>query len=107
MSPYITNPKREGLDKILDKLQREINSRKKRINEKTAVNMGGSETDIDGEINYIITRIIDRTYSAEQRYASFNRAIGVLECVKQEYLRRVVALYENKKCEESGDVYGQ
>ena len=32
--------------------------------------------------------------------------LGVLECVKLELYRRVAAPYEDKKCQENGDVYG-
>jgi len=31
--------------------------------------------------------------------------MGVLECIKQEFYRRAVAPYEDKKKEENGDVY--
>jgi hypothetical protein len=31
--------------------------------------------------------------------------MGVLECVKQEYYRRVASLYEDQAKERNGDVY--
>ena len=65
-----------------------------------------------GELNYVLTRVVDRYLSARAaaegrtRYAHLNEAIGVLECAKLELYRRVAAPYEDEKCSESGDVYG-
>jgi hypothetical protein len=57
-----------------------------------------------GELNYIITKIL-LAQVKEPSYAKYNELIGVLECVKQEFYRRVVVLYEDKKKEENGDVF--
>jgi hypothetical protein len=57
---------------------------------------------IDGHLNYIVTRIIKEVYPL--RYYHINRAMGVLECVKQEFYRRVAAPYEDTKIEQNGDV---
>ena len=57
---------------------------------------------IDGELNYIITRILKEAYPL--RYFSLNRAVGVLECCKLEFYRRVAAPYEDTKIEQNGDV---
>lgn len=60
-----------------------------------------------GELNYVITRICDMFLRASQKkYSNHNEIVGVLECVKQEYLRRIVAVYEDAKLKENGDVYG-
>jgi len=61
-----------------------------------------------GTLNYIITRLCDywcRDWEGEANYEKYNTVIGVLECVKQELYRRQIAPYEDKKCEENGDVY--
>ena len=58
--------------------------------------------EVDGEINYIVTKILKEIYPL--RYYHINKAIGVLECIKQEYYRRVAAPYEDTKIIESGDV---
>ena len=58
----------------------------------------------DGEINYIITSIISRLYPPTT-YSTLNSAIGVLECIKQEYYRRIVSKYEDKAIERNGDIY--
>lgn len=57
---------------------------------------------IDGELNYIITRILKESYPL--RYFNLNRAVGVLECCKIEFYRRVAAPYEDTKIKENGDV---
>jgi hypothetical protein len=59
-----------------------------------------------GELNYLLTRAACQY--AEGRglsYQTINDVIGALECAKQEFLRRVVGPYEDKKIEENGDVY--
>ncbi len=57
---------------------------------------------IDGDRNYIITRILKEAYPL--RYFNINRAIGVLEACKLEYYRRVAAPYEDTKITQNGDV---
>ena len=57
---------------------------------------------IDGELNYIITRILKESYPL--RYFNLNRAMGVLECAKLEFYRRVAAPYEDIKIKENSDV---
>ena len=60
-----------------------------------------------GELNYALTRLVDDFLSrkGELRYAHLNEAMGALECAKLEVYRRLAAPYEDKKKEESGDVY--
>ena len=58
--------------------------------------------EVDGELNYVVTKILKQIYPL--RYFHINRAIGVLECVKLEFYRRVAAPYEDKKMKESEDV---
>ena len=38
-------------------------------------------------------------------YENLNGIIGVLESAKMELYRRVVSIYEDKKCKENSDVY--
>jgi ribosomal protein S3AE len=58
--------------------------------------------EIDGEFNYIVTKMLKEIYPL--RYFHINKAVGVLECIKLEYYRRVAAPYEDSKIKESGDV---
>jgi hypothetical protein len=57
---------------------------------------------VDGELNYVFTKLLKEIYPL--RYFHINKAIGVLECAKLEYYRRVAAPYEDKKIQETGDV---
>lgn len=60
-----------------------------------------------GELNYVITSLIVETLRNLDAggYRVYNEIIGVLECVKQEYYRRIVAPYENEKWANSKDVF--
>ena len=58
--------------------------------------------EVDGDLNYVVTSIFKKLYTP--KYFNYNRAIGVLEAIKQEFYRRVVAPYEDIKIEENGDV---
>jgi len=57
-----------------------------------------------GELNYIITQI-SLAFLQNVSYTELNEVVGILECVKQEFYRRVVAEYEDEKIQENGDVY--
>lgn len=52
---------------------------------------------VDGHLNYVVTRIVKEVYPL--RYFHINRAVGVLECIKHEFYRRVAAPYEDTKIE--------
>ena len=86
--PYIKMEDRKKYEEVLEKL---IDLLKSQPIER-----------IDGELNYVITRILKESYPL--RYFNLNRAMGVLECAKLEFYRRVVAPYEDIKIKESGDV---
>ena len=82
--PYIKQERRELFDPLLEPIIYQVES--------------------DGEVNYCITKIIDRVFSAKD-YESFERAIGVLTCILLEYYRRRLVPFEDAKCAERGDVY--
>ncbi len=56
----------------------------------------------DGVLNYVLTRMLKSVYPS--RYFHFNRALGVLTAVTQEYYRVVVGPYEDGKIHEHGHV---
>ena len=59
-----------------------------------------------GELNYVITSMILKYLQMYNiSYGELNEMIGLLEAVKLEIYRRMVAPYEDKKCEENGDVF--
>ena len=86
--PYIKTGKRKKYEKLLEPLVMIL---------KTL-----PPEEIDGELNYVVTKILKEIYPL--RYFHINKAVGVLECIKLEYYRRVAASYEDKKIEEAGDV---
>lgn len=86
--PYIKPESRVKYEKVLDELIGILKSL--------------PADEVDGELNYVVTKILKQIYPV--RYFQINKAIGVLECVKLEFYRRVAAPYEDKKIKESGDV---
>lgn len=58
-----------------------------------------------GELNFVISRLIDWYVPINKNYDKINEVIGVLECAKLELYRRIAAPYEDRKCQENGDVY--
>ncbi len=60
-----------------------------------------------GELNYVVTRILSGYLKkfGEVNYAVFNEVMGVIGCVGQEFYRRMIATYEDKKKKENGDVF--
>lgn len=60
----------------------------------------------EGELNYTITRTLDRWLSEfGVNYSNINAAVGVLECAKLELYRRIAAPYEDVKQGMHGDAY--
>jgi len=86
--PYIKPEKREKYKRALEELIGILKSL--------------PAEEVDGELNYVVTKILKEVYPL--RYFHINKAMGVLECVKQEFYRRVAAPYEDMKMKESGDV---
>ena len=86
--PYIKQEKRPLYKKEIEGLVRKLEAQ--------------PLTEQDGDLNYIVTSIMKTLY--KPRYFNYNRALGVLEAIKQEYYRRVVAPYEDEKIRENGDV---
>jgi hypothetical protein len=86
--PYIKTEKRVKYDKALHELVGILKSL--------------PPEEVDGELNYVVTKILKGVYPL--KYYHLNKAIGVLECIKLEFYRRVAAPYEDVKIKESGDV---
>lgn len=64
-----------------------------------------------GELNYLLTRTIRKYLDNLEakdggvRYQHLNDVLGALEGAKQEFYRRVVVPYEDRKAMKNGDVY--
>jgi len=85
--PYIAQQVRVEIDPYLDDL---------------IVNLD-NQPGKDGAVSYAITRIIDKLYKG--RYPALSQGVGVLECTKQEFIRRRLNPYEDTKKEQYGDAY--
>ena len=83
--PYILQVKRKFIDKLVRKLYCEIQT--------------------SGDLNYTITKLIDYYIGQKPSYDKLNEVLGVLSAVDFELKRRVVAPYEDRKCNKNGDVY--
>lgn len=61
-----------------------------------------------GELNYLLSQIINAYMRDKGKsYQTMNDIIGVLEALKMEFYRRIVADYEDMKMAENGDVFSQ
>lgn len=60
-----------------------------------------------GELNFQITRLVDRYIleSGGSSYAKINEVVGVLDCAKLEFYRRIATIYEDGKLAQNGDAY--
>lgn len=60
----------------------------------------------EGDLNYRIHELIEIYLNGQKKlgYAQYNTVVGVLECVKQEFYRRAVSTYEDRKLVENGDI---
>ena len=62
------------------------------------------QLETDGEVNYVISKIIDHCYN-KKSYSKYNSAMGVLTCVILEYYRRRICEFENEKIIKNGDIF--
>jgi hypothetical protein len=97
--PYITQESRKIIDEKLEPILKYFSQ-------------AGDIVTYDGEMNYTITRLLLSFYggkgvlnSGNRGYQAYNRAMGVMECAKQEFYRRVIAPHETRKSKENGDVF--
>ena len=90
--PYIDCEKRDALEQAIEVLSEQLST----------VNLD----DLEGVLNYTITTLLcnaAKPYGG-WRYRFINRAVGVLECVKLEFYRRIASKYEEKQIENNGDL---
>ena len=74
--------------------------------DREALHEKAREPESAGELNYqLTTAVLGWIERQGKSYATFNAAIGALECAKLELYRRMVAPYEDTKIQANGDVY--
>lgn len=93
--PYILQADRQQiLNQSIEKLKHKIASFNK--------------DEVEGAMNYSITSLLEAIPGASDspvwKYRFINRAIGVLECVKLEFYRRLAAPYEDRAIKKNGDI---
>ena len=86
--PYIKQDRRKTLDSSIEALQIRLAA------------AGGNE----GDLNYVISRLIGSAFLNDTRYHTIARVTGVLDNVKAEFYRRLGVPYENEAIEKNGDV---
>jgi len=90
--PYIKPEKRVAFDNLINDLKKEL------VNQQ----LDDPEDNMEGNINYIITRILKKCYG--NNYAELNDAMGLLNCITHEFYRKVAAPYEDQKEFDNGTV---
>lgn len=64
-----------------------------------------------GELNYYLTKQLNNYITThlerggQLSYDFMNSIVGVLQCIQDEFKRRFLWPYEDKKIQENGDVY--
>ncbi|MEM1546368.1 MAG: hypothetical protein QXY40_09480 [Candidatus Methanomethylicia archaeon] len=86
--PYIKPEKRADLDKIVEQI----------INHFEKV----EDKDKDGQLNYLFTKTLKHLYKPS--YFNYERIMGLLTCIQQEFYRRWISPYEDSKIKEHGDI---
>jgi len=86
--PYIKREARPELDMLMQPLIEHVKSLP--IEEQ------------DGVLNYTVTRMLKSVYP--QKYFHYNRALGLLTAITQEFYRVIVGPYEETKIRENGPV---
>jgi hypothetical protein len=92
--PYIKQEKRDILDPHLTPL----------LNSLRELESDDPSNSMEGNINYIFTRVLKHVYKDGGYTQGINPAMGVLLCVALEYYRKEAAPYEDQKEFENGIV---
>jgi len=66
-----------------------------------------TDVSVPGGLNYAICRVADGVIAAKgESYSIYNTLLGSVEAAKLEIYRRMVAPYEDVKCQANGEVFG-
>lgn len=95
--PYIIKDKRDVIDTSIELLHRAL----------VDLELDDPKNNMEGNLNYTITRLLKLVYGdATSSYRDVNDVVGMLECVKLEYYRKLASPYEDVKESENGRVEG-
>lgn len=87
-----------------------LSSEKIRARLEKRANALGNDCGSGGELNFAVTKVLLAYLGAPDSlapagYEDYAEIVATLECVKLEFYRRAVAVYEHGKMIEHGDVY--
>ena len=89
MSPYISPPRREAFAQFRQAVK-------------------STRLDTTGELTYLICWVCDQYLRQHpEDYQHMNDVMGALSCAGHEFYRRIVAILEDRKAAENGDVWKQ
>ncbi len=91
--PYIKEEHREILDPIINDLKRTI------VN----ITLDDESVKLECLINYMILKMLSEMYTAKN-YDEINDVIGMLECCKLEYYRKVAAIVNDQSEYDYGEI---
>lgn len=94
--PYIIEEKRQQLDTSIEQLHKIL----------VDMMLDNEDENMEGNLNYTITRLLMMVYGSKDgtRYSHINDAIGLLECIKLEFYRKVAAPHEDQKEFDNGAI---
>jgi hypothetical protein len=101
--PYIKEENRLKLDDCINNMINCLNDQMYSYEHHKTDPSAEEFTKIAGDINYCFSRILS-SVMGNPAYTKIAVATGVLENIKQEFYRRVVERYEDKKIAENGDI---
>lgn len=94
--PYVNSSARAALDKQIATLSKAL----------IEIGRPGDEFSFQGNLNYAITKLcVDTVRWKGKSYGVLSAVAGVLADARDEFYRRVVAPYEEKKALANGDCY--
>ena len=94
--PYIAQEKRRQVDYLIDELRFALAS----------MEADDELNNMEGNVNYIITSLLMKVYGDKDTtsYSNINAAVGVLDCAKNEFYRKVAGPYEDQKEFDNGPI---
>jgi hypothetical protein len=63
--------------------------------------------DVIGGLTYVLTKLLLAWVGESPTYARYALVVGAIETAKMELYRKAVALYEDQKCAENGEVFSE
>lgn len=89
---------------IKPEIRSELDEEIKALSEKVFRLHKNEGRDRDGMLNYAFTKLLLQCYPSVS-YRTINECVGLLECTKLEFYRRLAAPYETQKAFENSDIF--